>query len=73
MSESKNCPRCGGAMEEGFMVDGTHGGSRVARWTAGRPRKSLWTGIKLSGAKLVEIATWRCRRCGLLESYAPEG
>ena len=29
-------------------------------------------GVKLGGKARSQIATWRCRRCGYLESYAME-
>ncbi|TMJ17211.1 MAG: hypothetical protein E6G94_02130 [Alphaproteobacteria bacterium] len=32
--------------------------------------KSFWTGISLGGRARSQIATWRCGRCGFLESYA---
>jgi hypothetical protein len=58
-------------MAEGFIVDKTHGGAAVSTWVEGAPRKSFWTGLKLGGTKPIDIVTWRCRRCGFLESYAP--
>jgi hypothetical protein len=58
-------------MEEGFVVDRTHGGAAPASWVAGAPEKSFWTGLKLKGRAQLQIAAWRCRKCGYLESYAP--
>ena len=58
-------------MIRGFLVDKTHGGAAVPAWVEGEPRKSFWTGLKLGGSIAVEVATWRCRSCGFLESYAP--
>ena len=72
MSQSKNCPKCGAAMIEGFIADTTHGGASVATWREGEPKKSFWVGLKLSGTTAHEIETWRCRRCGYLENYAPD-
>jgi hypothetical protein len=66
-----DCPKCGGAMEEGFLLDRTHGGVGASAWVAGVPEKSFWTGLKLKGRAQLPVATWRCRRCGYLESYAP--
>jgi hypothetical protein len=60
-------------MEPGFLLDQTYGSSAAVHWVAGAPRKSFWTGLKLKGAQVLEVATWRCRRCGYLESYAAEG
>jgi len=57
-------------METGYMVDQGYGAYAVPKWVAGVPRTSIWTGLKLRGLDQVEIATYRCRRCGYLESYA---
>ena len=70
MAHSKDCPKCGGAMVEGYVVDHTHGGFAVAAWREGKPKKSVWVGLKLGGSTAIEITTWRCRRCGFLEKYA---
>jgi hypothetical protein len=58
-------------MIEGFIVDHTHGGATVSAWVEGEPEKSIWVGLKLGGRTPIDISTWRCRRCGFLESYAP--
>ncbi|MEO7366122.1 MAG: PF20097 family protein [Sphingomicrobium sp.] len=67
---SLNCPRCSSGMEPGYMIDQGHGMTTVPKWVAGVPRKSIWTGLKLRGLEQVEVVTYRCRRCGYLESYA---
>jgi hypothetical protein len=57
-------------MTEGFILDFKDGGSRgVSNWIAGVPEKAWW-GIKIRGKAQHEIQTWRCGRCGFLESYA---
>jgi hypothetical protein len=67
----KRCPKCSSRMSEGFIVDaGDYGSSGVSKWHQGEPRKSIWTGIKVSKADQIEVSTWRCDRCGFLESYA---
>ena len=71
MLQSRQCPKCQSAMSEGFVVDHTHGGASVSAWVEGEPRKSFWVGLKLRGTTPIDISTWRCRRCGFLESYAP--
>lgn len=58
-------------MSEGFILDEAHGTHRVSRWQPGKPVRSIWTGIKQSKADQLAVATWRCDRCGFLESYAP--
>jgi hypothetical protein len=67
---SPNCPKCSGAMTEGFVIDKTHGGASVSTWMEGEPVRSIWFGVKARGTQF-ETRTWRCRRCGFLESYAP--
>ena len=57
-------------MEAGFIVDEGYGTRTVANWIAGEPEKSMWTGLKTRGKDKREITTYRCRRCGYLESYA---
>ncbi len=70
MARNPVCPKCQSAMVEGFIVDNTHGGNRVSGWAEGPPEKSFWFGVKLRGRKPIDVATWRCRSCGFLESYA---
>jgi hypothetical protein len=64
------CPKCHGAMEEGFVADQTYGGVRVSKWVEGAPKKSFWSGTKTQGKEQVQIRTYRCTGCGYLESYA---
>ncbi|HEY4218733.1 MAG TPA: hypothetical protein VGM67_16440 [Gemmatimonadaceae bacterium] len=65
------CVKCGSAMEEGFVLDHTYGGRVQSEWVEGAPQLSRWTGLKTKGKDQVPIATFRCTRCGYLESYAP--
>jgi hypothetical protein len=65
----QKCPKCSGRMEQGFVVDHSHGARIVSEWAAGPPLKSFWTGTKLPEERL-PIGTYRCERCGYLESYA---
>jgi hypothetical protein len=59
-------------MERGFVLDHAHGPQvRAAKWAEGQPERSFWTGIKLKGKRQLEVATYRCTRCGYLEAYAP--
>jgi hypothetical protein len=71
MATAGPCGKCGGAMEAGFIVDQGYGQAHVSAWQRGEPKKSFWTGVKRGGAARLEVATWRCGRCGYLESYAP--
>ena len=67
---ANSCPKCQGSMTEGFIADTTYGGHGVSRWYDGAPQKSFWLGVKLGGKTAHAIETYRCKRCGLLESYA---
>jgi hypothetical protein len=64
------CPKCAAAMEEGLILD--HGAYNIGfrpQWVRGGVEFSLKTGLKTSsGAR--GVATWRCTKCGFLESYA---
>ena len=69
------CRNCRISMECGYRLDRGHGNSQnVEEWTRGEPQKGQWlfvTYTKAVGKKdRIEVATWRCPRCGLLESYA---
>jgi hypothetical protein len=57
-------------MEEGFIKDETHGAVHASKWVEGSPEKSFWTGTKTRGKKQVQVRTFRCTRCGYLESFA---
>ena len=66
----RNCPKCQGSMTEGFEVDHGHNGQRtVGSWVEGAPERGFF-GLKVRNKKKFEIQTWRCGRCGFLESYA---
>jgi hypothetical protein len=78
MAESKlSCLRCQGVMETGFTVDtSTNGGRLVGSWMAGEPEYSTFFGkvlpvlAKMKGRAAIHTVTYRCTRCGYLESYA---
>ena len=56
-------------MEEGFLIDrGESNSVGQIHWTEGPPQKK-WYGIRVTGEK-VPTTTYRCTRCGLLQSYA---
>ena len=58
-------------MHEGFVLDRGHGNAiGVSKWVEGEPEKSFWTGYKTKDREKFEISTYRCERCGYLESYA---
>jgi len=67
---SHTCPKCQGSMVEGFILDNPHGAYSVTNWIEGAPEKSFWSGVKVGKKAKYEVQTWRCNRCGFLESYA---
>ena len=67
----KECPRCRGPMEAGYVADKGHGDMlKRQEWIAGEPEKSIWHGLKTKGRERHPLRTFRCTRCGYLESYA---
>ncbi|MDB5671280.1 MAG: hypothetical protein JWO25_2239 [Alphaproteobacteria bacterium] len=70
MHQPTNCPKCEGRMVTGFIVDIGYGAVAASNWQEGEPKKSFWTGVKQVKSQQHEITTWRCERCGFLESYA---
>jgi hypothetical protein len=57
-------------MEQGFLVDHTYGAVAQSEWASGEPHYSKWTGMHMKGRQLYDVATYRCMRCGVLESFA---
>ncbi len=57
-------------MEVGFsLTTDTNGGHCAGQWIEGKPEKRWW-GLNVKGRKKLTVITYRCGRCGLLESYA---
>lgn len=70
MLRSNSCPKCQGSMSEGYILDVNQGGAQtVSSWVEGAPDKR-WYGLKIDKKTKRDIQTWRCGRCGFLESYA---
>ena len=67
-----DCPRCGKAMEQGYLLERGDQGAAPTKWIEGPPERSWWTGLKYKHRRALEVRSWRCRGCGLLESYAPD-
>ena len=71
--QAPECPRCRGSMATGLVLDRGHGDSvKQQEWFEGEPVKSFWSGLKLKGREHHVVRTFRCTRCGYLESYASE-
>ena len=46
-----DCPKCRHKMDEGFIMDESHGAVHASKWVEGPPEKSFWTGTKTRGKK----------------------
>lgn len=66
---NKRCPKCDSAMTLGVIVDKDQGMRTATTWLEG-PVVKGWFGLKLRGKRPLEIHSYRCNRCGYLESYA---
>ena len=65
------CPKCGAAMAAGYLVDQGHANSRVVSgWVEGEPGKTSFFNLNVDDRLQLEVRTFRCSRCGFLESYA---
>lgn len=70
MSESApNCPKCGGEMAEGFIPE-LNLGYLVPFWVVGKPETDCLGSLKVAGKDQYQIETFRCAKCGYLESFA---
>jgi hypothetical protein len=58
-------------MSEGFIIDrGDHNAHNLQKWVEGEPIKSFWRGLETKDRDKYEVSTYRCDKCGYLESYA---
>jgi hypothetical protein len=61
-------------MEPGFLLDRGHVNALSrAEWLEGEPEKAFLAGLKTKGKDRFPVTTFRCDRCGYLESYADAG
>ena len=70
MNTPDKCPKCGGRMEEGFILEHVNACRHVSRWVEGKPEISFFMGARVDGRVQLQIQSFRCVVCGLLESYA---
>jgi hypothetical protein len=70
MTKAIECIRCHVQMEVGYVPDLREGGSSQQVWSPGVPSRSFWAGLKMKADQLVPVKTFRCPKCGYLESYA---
>jgi predicted RNA-binding Zn-ribbon protein involved in translation (DUF1610 family) len=65
------CPKCGSAMERGFIPDRIDVRYALLReWVAGVAQERFFGGVKLKGKERYYVLTFRCPDCYYLESYA---
>jgi hypothetical protein len=57
-------------MDIGFLLDRTYGELAQQTWIEGLPEKSFWRGVKTGDRTNIPALTYRCEKCGYLESYA---
>jgi len=70
-SAQLTCIRCQSTMQEGFLIDRGDGNlGKVGEWVGGVPESGFWSGVKTKGRDRFPVKTFRCTRCGYLESYA---
>lgn len=68
-----SCPVCGKWMEEGYLLEkGDSNASSITKWVEGAPERSRWMGLKLKGRRVLTVKSFRCPKCGLLTSVAPD-
>lgn len=69
---NERCGKCGGAMKEGFLVDISQRISRISHWAEGAPEFWFLDILRMRGRRRLAVRSFRCSKCGFLESYAPE-
>lgn len=79
MSQSDlKCPKCTGDLERGYVLDMSTHVCFAAQWAPGLPKRSwsdFWRQLMISLPQMndrIPIATFRCKACGFLESYAQD-
>jgi hypothetical protein len=74
-ADTPSCYRCQGAMTAGLLIDRDYSTKNQARWASGEPRRGVgaWFSGEASGTRdEYRVVTYRCTRCGALESFARE-
>ena len=64
-----DCSDCGGAMEEGSVVDFRRNDAAPGEWVPGDVVSSAWTG-SIKNAERFVMTAFRCGDCGMLKLYA---
>lgn len=60
-------------MAEGaLLVKDSNGYHCASEWLEGAAEKSVWSGLRTKGRRVLPITSFRCERCGVLENYAED-
>lgn len=65
-----DCSKCKGKMKKGLVIDRSHLGSNSKPvWAKGLKRSISSLGALATVGKPENVVTFRCEKCGYLESY----
>ena len=68
-STAPECRDCRVAMDAGLMLDRTHGGSEEPTWIKGTADRGIFDLIMERDRERLPVVTFRCPKCGRLESF----
>jgi ribosomal protein S27AE len=68
----QSCPRCGGSLQEGFLIEHQSGFAPAAPtlWQSGPLGESYWTGVEAKPVEQRRVVAHRCERCGAIDLFA---
>ena len=71
MPNELKCLKCTADMKRGYVLEYGDGNvGSASKWIAGPPEKSFLFGVNVKDREQYPIESFRCVRCGYLESYA---
>ena len=70
--EVPECLRCHKKLTLGYTMSSDHlkAARTVSFWVEGTVVYSFWKGYIIKNRRVMNTVTYRCEKCGLLESYA---
>lgn len=69
MPSDFKCSKCSGEMQEGLVVDLNYAGILQSMWVEDPSATNAGPGA-MDGKRKVKTMTYRCSKCGYLDSYA---
>lgn len=73
MTTDNKCLKCGGVMNEGFVLDlGDHQIKQQQVWVKGEPESSFWSGLNTKNRDSYYVKAYRCAVCYFLEFYTTD-